>query len=70
MKPKLFDVVALLDDVSEKKLIKGQVGTLVEELEEGVFEVEFSDDNGITYALIPLPVERLLLLHYNSSMVA
>jgi len=49
--PKLLDVVALLEDLPDLDLCKGQVGTIVEEYEPGVFEVEFVDANGRTYAL-------------------
>ncbi len=48
---KLLDVVALLEDLSELDLYRGQVGTIVEEYEEGVFEVEFSDLTGRAYAI-------------------
>ena len=60
---KLLDVVALLEDLPEKKLRRGQVGTIVEELAPNVFEVEFSDHLGQTYALLPLKSEQLLLLY-------
>jgi Domain of unknown function (DUF4926) len=43
---KLLDVVALTEDIPEKRLLRGQVGTLVEQLTPEVFEVEFSDING------------------------
>jgi Domain of unknown function (DUF4926) len=43
---KLLDVVALLEDLPKIGLIRGQVGTIVEEYEAEVFEVEFSDLNG------------------------
>lgn len=59
----LLDVVALNVDISDKGLVRGQVGTIVELLSPGVFEVEFSDDQGKTYAMLPLPAEQLLLLH-------
>jgi hypothetical protein len=39
----LLSVVALLEDMPEKGLLRGQVGTVVEILAPGVFEVEFSD---------------------------
>jgi len=29
-----------------------------------VFEVEFSDDDGKTYALVPMPADQLLVLHH------
>ena len=51
---KLLDDVALLEDLPEHGLQRGQVGTVVEELAPGVFEVEFSDSDGRTYALLPL----------------
>ena len=64
MTPKLLDVVALLNDRPEKGLLRGQVGTIVEELGPGVFEVEFSDNDGRTYAMATLRTEQLLLLHH------
>ncbi len=51
---KLLDTVALIEGVPERRLLQGQVGTVVEILEPEVFEVEFSDNNGRTYALAPL----------------
>jgi hypothetical protein len=40
----VLDVVALGHDRPGDGLVRGQVGTIVEELSAGVFEVEFSDD--------------------------
>ena len=37
---------------------------LPEELAEGVYEVEFSDNNGVTYASVALKAEQLMILHY------
>jgi hypothetical protein len=51
-------------------LIAGQVGTVVELLDDGVFEVEFSDDNGHAYAMLPLRVNELMLLRYSPVKVA
>ncbi|MBV8883902.1 MAG: DUF4926 domain-containing protein [Chroococcidiopsidaceae cyanobacterium CP_BM_RX_35] len=65
--PKLYDVVALLLDQPEVGLYRGQVGTVVEEYEPGVFEVEFSDPNGRAYALETLHAEQLLVLHHQPS---
>ena len=59
----LLDVVALNVDVPEQGLVRGQVGTIVERLSPGTFEVEFSDNQGKTYAMLPLSAEQLLLLH-------
>ena len=61
--PKLLDVVALLEDLPGRGLVRGQVGTIVETLGPGVYEVEFSDDNGRTFATAALQEKQLLLLH-------
>jgi hypothetical protein len=60
----LLDVVALLDDLPADGLRRGQVGTIVETLAPGVFEVEFSDRDGRAYALLALRADQLLRLHY------
>jgi hypothetical protein len=65
-KIKEFDVAALLRDIPKKGLLTGHVGTVVEILADGVFEVEFIDDNGRTFATSALKNEELLLLHYES----
>ena len=61
----ILDVVALTEDLPERGLYSGQVGTIVEVLEPGVFEVEFSDDEGRAYASVSLKSEQLLVLHYD-----
>ena len=66
----LLDVVALTDDLPAKGLLRGQVGTVVENLAAGVFEVEFSDDQGRTYAQVALKVNQLLVLHYQPQQAA
>ncbi|MBK9168915.1 MAG: DUF4926 domain-containing protein [Bryobacterales bacterium] len=48
----LLSVVALLEDIRDQPLLRGQVGTVVERLAPGVYEVEFSDDEGRTYASV------------------
>ena len=60
----LSDVVALTEGVSNRGLQRGQVGTVVESLGPGVFEVEFVDNDGRTYATLPLRASQLLVLHY------
>ena len=59
---RLLDVVALMEDLPEHALRRGQVGTVVESLAPGVFEVEFCDNNGRTYALLALRAEQILPL--------
>lgn len=60
----LLDVVALTQDLLERGLQRGQVGTVVEQLAPDVFEVEFSDNNGRTYATLALKTSQLMRLHY------
>jgi hypothetical protein len=63
-RPSLLDVVALLTDLPAHRLARGQVGTIVEELDNKTLLVEFSDDQGRAYAVAPCPREDLLVLHY------
>ncbi len=60
---RLLDVVALTEDLPERGLSRGQVGTVVETLAPNVFEVEFCDDDGKTYASLALRTDQLLILH-------
>jgi hypothetical protein len=65
---RLLDVVALTEDLPEHNLSRGQVGTVVEELAPDVFEVEFCDNNGRTYAMLALRTDQLMLLHYEPAL--
>ncbi len=60
----LLDVVALTEDLREKDLSRGQVGTVVEVLGPEVFEVEFSDNEGRTYATAAVKASQVIILHY------
>ena len=62
--PSLLDVVALLTNLPERRLARGQVGTIVEQLDDRTSLVEFSDDQGAAYALAPCSRDDLLVLHY------
>ena len=67
-----LDIVALTEDRQTTHfetgepivLYKGQVGTVVMEYDNNVVEVEFSNNDGTTYAMETLSIDRLLLLHY------
>lgn len=61
----LFDVVALLENIENQRVGIGQVGTVVEILDKNVFEVEFCDNNGQTYALLALRSAQLMPLRYS-----
>lgn len=53
-----------MHDRPDAGLVRGQVGTVVEVLVPGVFEVEFSDDCGRSYASLALSSRDLLRLHH------
>jgi hypothetical protein len=57
----------LIEDLTDMALQRGQVGTIVERLAPGVYEVEFSDDQGRTYASLPLRTDQLMELHHEPS---
>jgi hypothetical protein len=61
--PSVLDVVALLQDLPAQRLARGQVGTIVEQLDDKTLLVEFSDDQGRAYAVAPCPCADLLILH-------
>ena len=58
----VLDVVALLADVPPEGLVRGQVGTVVEALNEHDVLVEFSDNDGAAYAILSCRRTDLLTL--------
>ncbi|MFL6335295.1 MAG: DUF4926 domain-containing protein [Pyrinomonadaceae bacterium] len=69
---KLPDVVALLQDVPEEGLRRGEVGTVVEVFEQtkhhpAGFLVEFSDREGRAYSIADLSAEQLIRLRYRDA---
>jgi Domain of unknown function (DUF4926) len=66
----MHSVVALLEDLHEEGLVRGQVGTVVETWAPDVYEVEFSDENGRTYAMVALKTEQLMRLHHEPTRQA
>jgi hypothetical protein len=67
----LLSEVALLEDMPEHGLVRGQVGTVVELLSPSVAEVEFCDDQGRTYAMAALRFDELIrLCHRPTEQVA
>jgi hypothetical protein len=47
----------------ERKLKRGEVGTVVEVLAPDAYEVEFCDDEGRTYVELALRGEQIVALH-------
>ncbi len=60
----MHSVVALLEDLPEHGLVRGQVGTVVESWAPGVYEVEFADESGKAFAMAALKPEQMIRLHY------
>ena len=60
----------MTEEVPERGLRRGQVGTVVETLVPGDYEVEFSEDDGRTSASLALRDDQLLVLHYQPEKVA
>ncbi|AKE65803.1 hypothetical protein N0824_03665 [Microcystis sp. 0824] len=62
IKPELFDLVELLVDLPEHNLIMGEQGTIVEDYNDGCYEIEFSNDLGETIALCSLPMQQFIVI--------
>jgi hypothetical protein len=58
-----LETVALLQDVPSRKLKRGEVGTVVENLAPDVYEVEFCDNEGQSYAELALRGVQIIPLH-------
>jgi hypothetical protein len=65
------DVVALLEEMPAKHFETGQpllprrgrIGTVVMTYDDTAFEVEFAGQDGQAYAILPIPAEKLVVLH-------
>jgi hypothetical protein len=67
---KVLDVVALTEDAPEHGLRRGEVGTVVDQWKDGVFEVEFSADTGEAYAFAAMPAGKLMKLYFRKDEAA
>jgi hypothetical protein len=68
--PPLLAPVALLVDLPEHGLTRGETGTVIEHLQAGSEEavlVEFSDDDGQAYAVLDLKPDQLVVLHHRAA---
>lgn len=61
---KCLDVVVTTEAIPSERVEKGQVGTIVEELDCDVMLVEFSDLGGVCHAMVPVPVGKLMVLSH------
>ncbi|QLQ23780.1 MAG: DUF4926 domain-containing protein [Dechloromonas sp.] len=67
---KLFDVVAIRENLPDRRLVLGQVGTIVDILDAMHVLVEFADLDGIAYAIEPLPLDVLMPLRHEPAIAA
>jgi hypothetical protein len=67
---KLLDVVALTENLESEGLRRGEVGTVVEQWGDGVFEIELSDDTGEAYAFVAVPARKLMKLYFRKDEAA
>lgn len=67
IQPELLDVVELLVDLPEVKLQAGDQGTIVEEYDDCAYEVEFSNSQGETLALLALEPEQFVVVWQNTT---
>jgi len=61
-----LDTVATLVDRLDIDLVAGEVGAITTTLAEGVYEVEFIDADGKTYATAAFRSDELLKLHHRA----
>jgi hypothetical protein len=61
-KPELFDVIELLTDIPEFSLRKGEQGTIVDDYEDGFFEIEFTNKKGETTALCSINQDKFTVV--------
>ena len=60
--PELFDVIELLTDIPEFSLRKGEQGTIIDDYEDGVFEIEFTNKKGETTALCSIHKDKFTVV--------
>ena len=61
---KLLDTIALIEDITDKNLKIGNVGVIVEILDDSTYLVEFSGKNGESLDFIELKEHQMLKLIY------
>jgi Domain of unknown function (DUF4926) len=75
---KEYDIIALKSEIQAVHkenhkpifLQPGQVGTVVMNFNDEAYLIDFSDAQGMTYAMETIPQNQLMLLHYEPASVA
>ncbi|ACK68453.1 conserved hypothetical protein (plasmid) [Rippkaea orientalis PCC 8801] len=61
-KPELFDVIELLTDIPEFSLRKGEQGAIIDNYEDGVCSIEFTNKKGETTANCSIPQDKFTVV--------
>ena len=61
-KAELFDVIELLTDIPKFSLRKGEQGAIIDDYQNGVFEVEFTNKKGETTALFSITEDKFTVV--------
>lgn len=61
-KPELLDVIELITDIPNFSLRKGEQGTIIEDYEDGIFEIEFSNKKGEATAICSIPQDKFIIV--------
>lgn len=67
--PDLLDVVELLVNLPEQNLQAGAQGAIVEQYSDQQYEVEFTNPDGETLALVALPIQHFVVIWRSSSKI-
>ncbi|NCO76691.1 MAG: DUF4926 domain-containing protein [Cyanobacteria bacterium] len=62
MKPELLDVIELLVDIPNFSLRKGEQGTIIEDYEDDIFEVEFANKKGEATAICSIHQDKFIVV--------
>lgn len=61
-KPELLDVIELITDIPNFSLRKGEQGTIIEDYQDGIFEVEFSNKKGEATAICSIHQDNFIVV--------
>lgn len=60
--------IALIVDIPQHQLRRGQVGIIKKRIDVGLYEVEFSSKNGTVYARASIHANHMMLLYWQSQL--
>jgi hypothetical protein len=68
IEPALYDIVELRVDLPQAKLNAGQRGTIVEQHQKNIYEVEFSGAGGKTLACLAISSDQFIVVWKSSTV--